>query len=116
MEDLDNVHINFDTNGLWILNIALAVVMFGVALGISVNDFKSLFTQVIGGSRFFKEKGLYHRDISPQNIILSKNGKLTAKIVDPRIKANCATRIALRVTSGINSRVILDFFTQLKCQ
>jgi BASS family bile acid:Na+ symporter len=45
MEDLDNVHINFDTNGLWILNIALAVVMFGVALGISVNDFKSLIRQ-----------------------------------------------------------------------
>jgi len=45
MEQLDNVKINFDSNGLWLLNIALAVVMFGVALGISINDFKSLLKQ-----------------------------------------------------------------------
>lgn len=42
MQELDKVQINFDSNGLWILNIALAVVMFGVALGITVNDFKRL--------------------------------------------------------------------------
>ncbi|MCB0445555.1 MAG: bile acid:sodium symporter family protein [Gelidibacter sp.] len=45
MQPLDQVHIKFDTQALWILNIALAVVMFGVALGISVNDFKQLFKQ-----------------------------------------------------------------------
>lgn len=43
METLDNVSINFNTNNLWVLNIALAVVMFGVALGISIKDFKLLF-------------------------------------------------------------------------
>ncbi|SDS58859.1 bile acid:Na+ symporter, BASS family [Formosa sp. Hel1_31_208] len=42
MEQIDNVKINFDSNGLWVLNIALAIVMFGVALGISIDDFKSL--------------------------------------------------------------------------
>ena len=41
-QELDNVQINFDSNGLWVLNIALAVVMFGVALGITVDDFKRL--------------------------------------------------------------------------
>ena len=40
MQELDTVKINFDNNALWILNIALAVVMFGVALGIKVDDFK----------------------------------------------------------------------------
>jgi BASS family bile acid:Na+ symporter len=45
MEQLDDVKINFDSEGLWVLNIALAVVMFGVALGISVSDFKSLLKQ-----------------------------------------------------------------------
>ncbi|MBD1259212.1 bile acid:sodium symporter family protein [Maribacter polysiphoniae] len=39
---LDNVHINFDSQTLWILNIALALVMFGIALEISVGDFKRL--------------------------------------------------------------------------
>ena len=42
-EELDQVIINFDSTGLWVLNIALAVVMFGVALGIRVDDFKQLF-------------------------------------------------------------------------
>lgn len=44
MEQLiDNVHINFDANTLWTLNLALAFVMFGIALEISVNDFRQLF-------------------------------------------------------------------------
>lgn len=45
MQELDAVSINFDTNGLWVLNIALAVVMFGVALGITIEDFKHLAKQ-----------------------------------------------------------------------
>ena len=39
---IDNIKINFDTEGLWILNIALAVIMFGVALSIKIEDFKRL--------------------------------------------------------------------------
>ncbi|WP_338733368.1 bile acid:sodium symporter family protein [Mangrovimonas cancribranchiae] len=42
MQELDQVKINFDSQGLWILNIALAIVMFGVALGITMDDFKRL--------------------------------------------------------------------------
>ncbi|MGA1227014.1 MAG: bile acid:sodium symporter family protein [Tamlana sp.] len=42
MLELDQVKINFDSARLWVLNIALAVVMFGVALGIKVDDFKQL--------------------------------------------------------------------------
>lgn len=39
---IDTIKINFDTEGLWALNIALAVIMFGVALSIKVADFKRL--------------------------------------------------------------------------
>lgn len=42
MQDIDNATIQFDTQGLWVLNIALAVVMFGVALGIKMSDFSLL--------------------------------------------------------------------------
>ena len=42
MQELDQVQINFDSNNLWILNLALAIVMFGVALGITYDDFKRL--------------------------------------------------------------------------
>lgn len=45
MLELDQVVINFNSKELWILNIALAVVMFGVALNITLNDFKQLFKQ-----------------------------------------------------------------------
>ncbi|WP_460219476.1 bile acid:sodium symporter family protein [Psychroserpens sp. MEBiC05023] len=45
MEDLDKVNIQFDTESLWILNTALALIMFGVALSISISDFKVLLKQ-----------------------------------------------------------------------
>jgi len=45
MQELDDVVINFNSEGLWVLNIALAVVMFGVALNITLNDFKQLLKQ-----------------------------------------------------------------------
>ncbi len=42
-ENLDSLKINFNTEGIWVLNITLAIIMFGVALGITVDDFKRLF-------------------------------------------------------------------------
>lgn len=45
MNELDSVQIHFDNSSLWVLNIALAIVMFGVSLGISVDDFKRLLKE-----------------------------------------------------------------------
>lgn len=42
---IDDIKIHFDTESLWILNIALAVIMFGVALGITLDDFKRLLNK-----------------------------------------------------------------------
>lgn len=42
---LDNIHINYNQEALWAMNIVLAFVMFGVALEISVTDFKALWKQ-----------------------------------------------------------------------
>lgn len=39
---LDTIQINFNTETLWVLNFALAFVMFGIALEISLTDFKRL--------------------------------------------------------------------------
>ena len=41
--DIDSIKINFDESGLWVLNIAITIIMFGVALGIKIDDFKRLF-------------------------------------------------------------------------
>lgn len=40
---LDTVHINFDSASLWVMNLVLGLVMFGVALEISVKDFKPIW-------------------------------------------------------------------------
>ena len=42
MQSLNTVQLNFNNESLLFLNIALAIIMFGVALGISLNDFKEL--------------------------------------------------------------------------
>lgn len=40
--NIDNLHIAFTEESLWLLNVALALVMFGIALEISIHDFKRL--------------------------------------------------------------------------
>jgi BASS family bile acid:Na+ symporter len=40
---LDSLKINFDSGGLWALNITLAIIMFGVSLEVTIDDFKRLF-------------------------------------------------------------------------
>ncbi|MGF7140780.1 bile acid:sodium symporter family protein [Roseimarinus sediminis] len=42
LEALDHVRLNFSQGGLLFLNIALVIIMFGVALSIKVNDFKAV--------------------------------------------------------------------------
>ena len=39
---LDKIHIDFNEQSLWVLNVALALVMFGIALDISIDDFRRL--------------------------------------------------------------------------
>lgn len=39
---IDDIRINFNSDNLWLVNFALALVMFGVALDIKVSDFTSL--------------------------------------------------------------------------
>lgn len=42
IENIDNIRINFDTDNLWVVNITLALIMFGVALNIKMSDFTNL--------------------------------------------------------------------------
>jgi BASS family bile acid:Na+ symporter len=42
LEVLDHVKLNFTTSGLFLLNIALALIMFGIALDIKVEHFKDI--------------------------------------------------------------------------
>lgn len=39
---IDSIRLNFDPNNLWVLNVCLAIMMFGVALELKVEDFKSV--------------------------------------------------------------------------
>ena len=40
--ELDHININFDSNSLFFLNLALGIIMFGVALNITIEDFKQI--------------------------------------------------------------------------
>jgi len=40
---IDSVKLNFSQDSLWVLNVCLAVIMFGVALDIKLEDFKKVF-------------------------------------------------------------------------
>lgn len=40
---IDSVKLNFSQDSLWVLNLCLAIIMFGVALDIKVADFKNVF-------------------------------------------------------------------------
>jgi BASS family bile acid:Na+ symporter len=42
MDSIDQVRLNFSSNSLWVLNLCLALIMFGVALDLKVSDFKRL--------------------------------------------------------------------------
>ena len=44
LEALNGITINFGEGGMLIVNIILAFVMFGVALGIKLSTFKEVFT------------------------------------------------------------------------
>ncbi len=41
--DIDSIQIHFSQEALWLLNLCLAIIMFGVALDISPSDFKRLW-------------------------------------------------------------------------
>jgi BASS family bile acid:Na+ symporter len=42
MQNIDNIQINFNSDSLWLVNLTLLLVMFGVALDIKVSDFTNL--------------------------------------------------------------------------
>ena len=72
-ENLDSLEINFDTEGLWVLNITLAIIMFGVALGITIDDFK----------RLFKNPKILFTGLLSQFIILPLVTFIFIKLVNP---------------------------------
>ncbi len=72
-EPLDALQINFDDSKLWILNIAIAIIMFGVALGITTDDFKNLF----------KTPKILLTGIFSQFILFPIITFLLVKIIDP---------------------------------
>nr|WP_298994057.1 bile acid:sodium symporter family protein [uncultured Polaribacter sp.] len=71
--NIDDIKINFDTSGLWALNIAIAIIMFGVALGITIDDFK----------RLFKNPKIVFVGVFSQFILLPAATFLTIILIEP---------------------------------
>jgi len=43
MENIDQIQININSDNLWVVNFALGLVMFGIALDIKMSDFTNIF-------------------------------------------------------------------------
>ncbi len=71
--DIDAIKINFDSSGLWVLNIAIGIIMFGVALGISIDDFK----------RLLKKPKIFFVGVLSQFILLPAFTFLAIIIIEP---------------------------------
>ncbi|MEP4533477.1 MAG: bile acid:sodium symporter family protein [Cyclobacteriaceae bacterium] len=48
MDSIDNITLNFSSENIFILNISLAFIMFGVAMQLTISDFKLILTQPFG--------------------------------------------------------------------
>lgn len=44
LQELDHIRLNFNSEGLFVLNIVLAFIMFGIALGIEPKNFRTILT------------------------------------------------------------------------
>ncbi len=42
IQNIDDIQINFNSDNLWLVNLTLSLIMFGVALDINMSDFKNL--------------------------------------------------------------------------
>ncbi len=67
--------------------VALSPEIQGVCLadykgGFDLEGFRSFFGQAISTQQFMIGKGVYHRDLSPYNLLVRKNGKLEALTID----------------------------------
>ena len=45
IQTVDEIQINFNADNLWLVNLTLSLVMFGVALDIKVSDFTNLLKE-----------------------------------------------------------------------
>ncbi|MFD1294640.1 bile acid:sodium symporter family protein [Lutibacter holmesii] len=98
-ENLDSLKINFDTEGLWALNITLAIIMFGVALGITTNDFK----------RLFKNPKILFTGIISQFILLPLVTFIFIKIINPMP----SIALGMMMVAACPGGNISNFMTQL---
>lgn len=98
-KNLDQLKINFDTEGLWVINITLAVIMFGVALGITTEDFKSLF----------KKPKILLTGVASQFILLPFVTFIFIKLVNPMP----SIALGMMMVAACPGGNISNFLTQL---
>jgi BASS family bile acid:Na+ symporter len=99
IENLDSLKINFDTEGLWVLNITLAIIMFGVALGISTDDFK----------RLLKKPKILIAGVISQFILLPLVTFIFIKLVNPMP----SIALGLMMVAACPGGNISNFITQM---
>lgn len=98
-ENLDSLKINFNSESLWVLNITLAIIMFGVSLGITTDDFK----------RLFKSPKILFTGIFSQFILLPFITFIFIKLVNPMP----SIALGLMMVAACPGGNISNFLTQM---
>jgi serine/threonine protein kinase len=73
----------------------------------SFKEFSGFFRQAISTQRFLKNKGIYHGDFSPYNLLVKQNGKLEAWVTDLG-SASKINEANLRSAHTLGARTIED--------
>ncbi|MBI2107025.1 hypothetical protein HYT57_03500 [Candidatus Woesearchaeota archaeon] len=83
---------------------------------LEAKEFETVFSQVIPGVRYLiKEKGLFHRDLTPPNILVRRNGSIETRITDLANSSSIAEiRESVMPTAGarfVRDPLLGDTFT-----
>ncbi len=124
--NLDNIRLNFSAGGMKIINIVLALVMFGVALGINPSEFKTVFARpksaIIGlfcqwfllPAMTFLLILLFRNQITPMVamgmiLVASCPGGNISNFMSSLSKANVELSVSLTAITTLGATVITPF-------
>lgn len=85
LQEIESITLNFSTDGLFVLNLTLAIIMFGVALDIKISNFKKLF-------------------YSPKSLII---GVISQFLILPAVTFGLVMLLGGNITQGIALGMIL---------
>lgn len=126
LQVLDDIRLNFSVKGLFVLNLTLAFIMFGVALGIKVEHFQNIWNNkklpILGfASQFFLLPAvtfllivILHRYITPSIamgmiLVASCPGGNISNFISSLARGNAALSVTLTAIATLSAIILTPF-------